>query len=425
MNINRRTFVVSGLSFAGAMTLGAPALIGQTKPRVVVIGGGAGGATAARYIAKDSKGGIAVTLVEELDKYQTCFHSNLYVGGFKTYDSIVHSYDELTKNNGITLARARATAIDRDRKEVVLSTGQRLPYDRLVVSPGIDLKYDSVPGWSQASEEIMPHGWKPGRQTQLVKQKLDAVPNGGVIVMIAPPNPYRCPPGPYERASMFAHVLKKSGKDKCKIVILDPKETFSKQGVFQAGWEKHYGTMIEWLGPKVHDGIKSVDPKTGTVVTGFETYKDCAFVNVIPAQMAAAIARDSGLAPAGGFCAIDAASMKSAADPNIYVLGDASIAGDMPKSAFSANSQAKVAAMSIRGELTGSQTFPARYVNTCWSLVETDDAIKVGGRYEPKDGKIAATETFVSKPGESDELRKQTQAENIGWYAGIVTDMFT
>lgn len=158
MNINRRTFVVSGLSFAGAMTLGAPAVIGQAKPRVVVIGGGAGGATAARYIAKDSKGAIAVTLVEELDKYQTCFHSNLYVGGFKAYDSIVHSYDALTKNNGITLARARATSIDRDKKEVVLSTGQRLPYDRLVVSPGIDLKYDSVPGWSQASEEIMPHG---------------------------------------------------------------------------------------------------------------------------------------------------------------------------------------------------------------------------------------------------------------------------
>lgn len=424
MTINRRTFVVSGLSFAGAMTLGAPAVIGQAKPRVVVIGGGAGGATAARYIAKDSKGAIAVTLVEELDKYQTCFHSNLYVGGFKPYEAIVQTYDALAKNNGITLARARATSIDRDKKEVVLSSGQRLPYDRLVVSPGIDLKYDSVPGWSQASEEIMPHGWKPGRQTQLVKQKLDSVPDGGVIVMIAPPNPYRCPPGPYERASMFAHVLKAAGKNKSKIIILDPKEAFSKQGVFQAGWEKHYGTMIEWLGPKVHDGIKSVDPKTGTVVTGFETYKDCAFVNVIPAQMAAAIARDAGLAPAGGYCAIDAASMKSTADPNIYVLGDASIAGDMPKSAFAANSQAKVAAMSIRGELTNAQTFPARYVNTCWSLVETDDAIKVGGRYEPKDGKIAATETFVSKPGESDELRKQTQAENIGWYSGIVADMF-
>ena len=425
MHLDRRIFILTGLSAAGTLGLGAPSVIGQAKPRVVVIGGGAGGATAARYIAKDSAGAIAVTLVEENETYQTCFHSNLYVGGFRTYDEIVHRYDDLAKNHGITVARARATQIDRDKKEVVLADGQRLPYDRLVVSPGIDLKYDSVPGWSRDVEEQMPHGWKPGRQTQLIKEKLDAVPNGGTIVMIAPPNPYRCPPGPYERASMFAHALKKAGKTNAKVIILDPKEMFSKQGVFQADWEKRYGSMIEWLGPKVHDGIKSVDPKTNTVVTGFETYKDCAFVNVIPAQMAGEIARSAGLAPDGGYCAIDPATMKSTADANIFVLGDASIAGDMPKSAFSANSQAKVAAMVIRGELTNARTFPARYVNTCWSLVDTDDAIKVGGRYEPKDGKITATETFVSKPGESDELRKETQAENMGWYAGITADMFS
>lgn len=425
MHLDRRSLILSGLSVAGTLGLGAPAVLGQAKPRVVVIGGGAGGATAAKYVAKDSQGAIAVTLVEENETYQTCFHSNLYVGGFKAYDEIVHRYDALAKTHGITLVRARASQIDRDRKEVVLSTGQRLPYDRLVVSPGIDLKYDSVPGWSKEVEEQMPHGWKPGRQTQLIKEKLDAVPNGGTIVMIAPPNPYRCPPGPYERASMFAHALKKAGKTNSKIIILDPKEMFSKQGVFQADWEKRYGSMIEWLGPKVHDGVKSVDPKTNTVVTGFETYKDCAFVNVIPAQMAGEIARVSGLAPAGGYCAIDAATMKSTVDANIFVLGDACIGGDMPKSAFSANSQAKVAAMVIRGELTNARTFPARYVNTCWSLVDTDDAIKVGGRYEPKDGKITATETFVSQPGESDALRKETQAENIGWYAGITADMFS
>ena len=412
MQINRRSVVLTGLSAAGTFALGAPGVLGQAKPRVVVIGGGAGGATAARYIAKDSQGAIAVTLVEENESYQTCFHSNLDVGGFRKYEEIVHGYDALAKNHGITLARARATQIDRDKKEVVLSTGQRLPYDRLVVSPGIDLKYDSVPGWSKEVEEQMPHGWKPGRQTQLIKQRLDAVPNGGTIVMIAPPNPYRCPPGPYERASMFAHVLQQAGKKDAKIIILDPKESFSKQGVFQADWEKRYRSMIEWLGPKIHDGIKSVDPKTNTVVTGFETYKDCAFVNVIPAQMAGEIARSAG-------------TMKSTVDPNIFVLGDACIAGDMPKSAFSANSQAKVAAMTIRGELTNARTFPARYVNTCWSLVAPDDTIKVGGRYEPKDGKIAATETFVSKPGESAELRKENQAENMGWYAGITADMFS
>lgn len=425
MKLTRRDLAAGSGALLAASTLGAPALLGQAKPRVVVVGGGAGGATAAKYIARDSNGAIAVTLVEENETYQTCFHSNLYIGGFKTYDEIVHRYDALPSAYGITLARTRATQVDRDKKEVVLSDGQRLAYDRLVLSPGIDLKYDSVPGWSKEAEEVMPHGWKPGRQTRLIREKLDAVPDGGVIVMVAPPNPYRCPPGPYERASMFAHMLTQTGRKQAKIVILDPKESFSKQGAFQPDWEKRYGAMIEWLGPKVHDGIKSVDPKTGTVVTGFETYQNCAFVNVIPAQMAGQIARDAGLAPAGGYCAIDPATMKSTADADIFVLGDACDAGDMPKSAFSANNQAKVAAMVVRGELANGRTFPARYLNTCWSLVGTDDAIKVGGRYEPKGGRIAAVDSFISQPGESDELRKQTQAENIAWYDAICADMFT
>jgi NADPH-dependent 2,4-dienoyl-CoA reductase/sulfur reductase-like enzyme len=222
----------------------------------------------------------------------------------------------------------------------------------------------------------------------------------------------------------MAHVLKRMGRKGHKIIIIDPKETFSKQALFQEGWDKHYPGVVEWLGPKIHDGLKSVDPKTNTVTTGFETYKNAALVNVIPAQMAGKIARDAGLANASGFCPIDPASMRSTVDANIYVVGDACIPGDMPKSAFSANSQAKVAALMVRGELTGAQTFPARYSNTCWSILETDDTVKVGGRYEAKDGKIFAVETFVSKPGEAADLRKQTQVENMGWYSGIIADMF-
>jgi NADPH-dependent 2,4-dienoyl-CoA reductase/sulfur reductase-like enzyme len=420
---NRREFLVGGGAAFAALGLAMPALAQGAKPRVVVVGGGAGGVTAARYIAKDSEGKIAVTLVEENANYQTCFHSNLFLGGFRDYASIQHSYGGLPKQ-GVDVVRARATTIDRDKKEVVLSNGRRLGYDRLVLSPGIDLKYDSVPGWSQAAEEIMPHAWKPGAQTRLLKRRLDAVPNGGNIVMIAPPNPYRCPPGPYERVSMMAHALKTAGKTRSKIFVIDPKETFSKQGLFQEGWERHYKGLIEWIGPKVHDGLKSVDPKTGTVVTGFETYKNAALVNVIPAQWAGAIARDAKLTNQTGYCPIKPESMMSAIDANIYVLGDASIAGDMPKSAFSANSQAKVAANAIRGELTGSRVFPARYTNTCWSLIETDDTVKVGGTFEPKDGKIASVTPFISKTGESADLRKQTQQENMGWYAGIIADMF-
>ncbi|MCE2933795.1 MAG: NAD(P)/FAD-dependent oxidoreductase [Hyphomicrobiales bacterium] len=419
----RRDILIGSGAIAAASTLPAPAVLGQAKPRVVVIGGGAGGVTAAKYIARDSEKKIAVTLIEENPNYQTCFHSNLFLGGFRDYASILHDYAKLP-GHGVDVARARAQVIDRDKKQVVLADGRRIAYDRVVVSPGIDLKYDSVPGWGKEHEERMPHAWKPGAQTRLLKRRLDAVPNGGVIVMIAPPNPFRCPPGPYERISMFAHVLKRTGKTKSKIFIIDPKESFSKQALFQEGWDKHYKGLVEWLGPKVHDGVKSVDSKTGTVVTGFETYKNCALVNVIPAQMAGAIARDSGLANQTGYCPILPESMKSALDTNVFVLGDSTIAGDMPKSAFSANSQAKVAAMTIRGELIGARTFPARYANTCWSLIETEDTVKVGGAYEAKEGKITASSTFISKTGETAELRKQTQAENMGWYAGIIEDMF-
>jgi NADPH-dependent 2,4-dienoyl-CoA reductase/sulfur reductase-like enzyme len=424
MTIHRRHFLATGGAMA-ALTLGAPALLGQARARVIVVGGGPGGVTAAKYIAKDARNAIDVVLVEPQRQFTTCFHSNLYLGGYRSFESITHAYDKVSAANGFRMNQQMATRVDREKKEVVLADGSRLGYDRLVLSPGIDMKYDSVPGWGREHEEVMPHAWRAGPQTQLLKARLDAVPDGGVIVMIAPPNPYRCPPGPYERVSMMARALKASGRTRSKIIVLDPKESFSKQGLFQEGWEKHYPGMVEWIGPKVHDGIKSVDPKTNTVVTGFETYEKVALVNVIPAQMAGAIARDAGLANASGFCPIDPASMKSASDPNIYVLGDACIAGDMPKSGFSANSQAKVAALMVRGELAGARTFPARYANTCWSLIQTDDTVKVGGRYEAKDGKITAVETFISKTGETAELRKQTQEENMGWYAGIIADMFT
>lgn len=421
--MTRRNLLRAGAA-AVVSTVAAPAVIGQARQRVVVVGGGPGGATAAKYIARDSAGAINVSLVEPSASFTTCFHSNLYLGGFKKFEQITQDYEALTKNYGVNHIRQTAAFIDRNEKRVRTTDNTILSYDKLVVAPGIDLKYDSVPGWGQEHEQVMPHAWKAGPQTQLLKKRLDEIKNGGVIVMIAPPNPYRCPPGPYERVSMMAHVLKATGRTNCKIFIVDPKESYSKQALFQEGWETHYKGMVEWLGPKVHDGLKSVDPKTGTVVTGFETYKDCALVNVVPAQMAGKIAREAGLANASGFCPIDPATMKSANDPNVFIVGDACIAGDMPKSAFAANSQAKVAAMIIRSELTGSRTFPARYNNTCWSMIETDNAVKVGGRYEPKDGKIGAVETFVSKTGETAELRKQTQEENIGWYSGIITDIF-
>jgi NADPH-dependent 2,4-dienoyl-CoA reductase/sulfur reductase-like enzyme len=426
MSLTRRQFnsrVGQAAAAAAVFSLSAPAL-GGNKARIVVIGGGAGGATAAKYIAKDASDQIEVTLIEPAKTYITCFHSNLVLGGVKTLDNISHTYDKLASSYGIKLIHQQATSIDRTARRVVLADGSQVDYDALVVSPGIDLRYDSVPGWGKEHEEAMPHAWKAGPQTLLLKSKLDAVPDGGVIVMLAPPNPYRCPPGPYERVSMMAHTLKRAGKAKCKIIILDPKEKFSKQALFQEGWDKHYPGMVEWISKDVFESIQSVDPATNTVATGFETYKNTALVNVIPAQMAGTVARDAGLANETGFCPINPDTMQSALDTNIYVIGDACIPGDMPKSAFAANSQAKVAAASVRGQFAGTKTFPARYQNICWSMIDDDDSIKVGGRYAAKDGKIASVEDFVSKTGEEASVRKMTQTENMGWYEGITADIF-
>jgi sulfide dehydrogenase [flavocytochrome c] flavoprotein chain len=420
--IDRRQWLAGAGAAALAGGLARPALA-QAKPRVIVIGGGPGGATAAKYIAKDSNGAIEVSLIEPQRQFTTCFHSNLFLGGFRNWNSITHSYDKLASGYGVKLVHEAAAAIDRDKKTVRLANGSEMAYDRLVVAPGIDLRFDSVPGYSEAASEAMPHAWKAGPQTQALKKQLDALADGALIVMVAPPNPYRCPPGPYERVSMMAHVLKTKGHKSSRIVVLDPKDSFSKQGLFQEGWEKHYPGMLEWQDPKMHGGIKGVDPSAMTVKTDLETYK-ANLANVIPAQMAGKVARDAGLTNQTGWCPIDPASMKSANDPNIYVVGDACIPGDMPKSGFSANSQAKVAAMMIRGELAQARTFPARYTNTCWSLIAPNDTVKVGGSYEAKDGKIAAVSTFVSQKGESPDLRRQTQEENMGWYAGIAADVF-
>lgn len=423
--ITRRRFAALAGGSAAALAAGrlaAPA-IAQGKPKVVVVGGGAGGATAARYIAKDAAGAIDVTLVEPQRTYTTCFHSNLYLGGFKSLEELTHGYEKLAAH-GVRVVHERAAAIDRDKKAVRLADGTVLAYDRLVLSPGIDLKYDSVPGWSREAEEVMPHAWKAGPQTKLLKAKLDAVPDGGLILIVSPPNPYRCPPGPYERASMMAHVLHSTGRRNARIIILDAKDKFSKEALFEAGWEKYYPGMVEWLPPSIHDGIKSIDVKTSTVTTGFETYRNVALVNVIPAQWAGAIAREADLADDSGYCPIDAAGMKSAKDAHIHILGDAIIGGDMPKSAFGANQQAKVAAMVVRGELTGSRMFPPRFTNSCWSLIETDDAVKVGGTYENKDGRITSVTSFVSNPGEPAAQRREQAQENIGWYAGITADIF-
>ncbi|NKB29563.1 MAG: NAD(P)/FAD-dependent oxidoreductase [Rhodobacteraceae bacterium] len=419
MSLNRRTF----LGAAAAATLPAPMVMaaGHAKPRVVVVGGGAGGATAARYIAKDSDGAVDVTLIEPTRTYYTCFFSNLYIGGFKEIDDIGHSYGTLASEYGINVVHDWATGVDRDAKTVALAGGGNVPYDKLILSPGIDFVDGAVPGWDLSAQNAMPHAYKAGSQSELLRAQLRAMPEGGTYAMVAPPNPFRCPPGPYERVSMVAHWLK-ANNPTAKILIADPKEGFSKQGLFEEGWEKHYPGMITRIGPDFGGGNVTVDPAAMTLEIDGEV-ENVDVCNVIPAMMAGKIAHDAGVTD-GNWAPVNAADMSTKADADIHVLGDSSQQGDMPKSGFSANSQAKVCANAVRGALTGSRVFPAKFANTCWSLIETNDGVKVGATYEATPEKIAKVDGFVSQTGESAELREATYIESEGWYAGITADMF-
>lgn len=419
MKFNRRSFIGTGVAAAAALQ--APVVLGAGKPRVVVIGGGAGGATAARYIAKGAAGAIDVTLVEPTRSYYTCFFSNLYIGGFRELSSIAHSYGKLASEYGINVVHDWAVGIDRDARTVSLAGGSVLLYDRLILSPGIDFVDGSVEGWDVSSQNKMPHAYKAGSQSELLKAQIEAMPEGGVFAMVAPPNPYRCPPGPYERVSMIAHVLKERNPT-AKIIVADPKDKFSKMALFQEGWGLHYDGMVDWIGPEFGGNNVSVDPEAMTVTIDGEVTKVDA-CNVIPAQKAGRICELAGIND-GNWAPVDGRTMQSRVDENIHVLGDACAQGDMPKSGFSANSQAKVAAMAVRAALTDSKMFPAKFSNTCWSLIGTNDGVKVGATYEATEEKIAKVDGFISATGESAELRQATFEESIGWYAGITSDMF-
>ena len=421
---SRRRFAydVGGLGLATA-TIGFPLpLRGQAKARVVVVGGGAGGATCAHYLAKDSKGALSVTLVEEWPHYTTCFYSNLYLAGWRDLETLIHGYGGL-RSAGVEVIPMRAAAVDPMAKMVRLENGETLAYDKLVLAPGIDLKYDSIEGYSESAAEIMPHSWKAGAQTALLRRQLVAMPDGGLFVIVAPPEPYRCPPAPYERASLVASYLAWA-KPRSKVLILDAKDSFTKQALFEEAWNTHYKSRVEWVPGALGGKVSAVDVKAMTVTTAMGDVHHADVANVVPAQVAGRIAHQAGLVDDTGWCPILPATMASRLQPDIHVLGDAAIASAMPKSAFAANSQAKVVAMTIRSELTGSRAFPARYRNTCWSSLAPDDAVKIGANYVPGEEKLESVDPFVSKVGESPELRRQTRAEADAWYNSITADIF-
>jgi len=423
--LSRRSFTRLAGASAATATLGLSACATMDKPakaRVVVIGGGFGGATAAKFV-KQFDPDIAVDLVEPNKAFITCPFSNYVLAGFKKMEDITHGYRS-HEQAGIKVHHHLATAIDATKKTVTLDNGTVLAYDKLIVSPGIDIRWDSaqagIQGYNEAAAERMPHAWKPGAQTLLLRRQLEAMPDGGVFLMSSPANPFRCPPGPYERVAMVAHYLKQT-KPRSKILILDAKEQFSKQGLFQDGWKAVYGEMIEWV-PLSKDGrVTQVVANEMTVVTEFGQRHRAAVVNIVPPQMAGKIARDAGLANQTGWCPVDPTTFESTVHKNIHVIGDACVAGSMPKSGFAANSQGKVAALAAVNGINGRPTAAPTYVNTCYSLIAPDYGISVADVYRiSPQGIIAAPNAGGVSPRQADaSFRNQEARYAEGWYAAM------
>ncbi|NEX15071.1 MAG: cytochrome C [Halochromatium sp.] len=430
MTMNRRDFVKTTGAVAAVSAFGFPHIARAQGKKVVIVGGGTGGATAAKYI-KMADDSIDVTIVEPNKEYYTCYMSNEVLSGARKLESIRHGYDGL-KAMGINVVFEKATAIDPEKKVVKTESGQELAFDRAVVAPGVSMLYDKIEGYSKEAAEKMPHAWKAGEQTKILRSQLEAMDDGGVVVIAAPPNPFRCPPGPYERASQIAMYLKEA-KPKSKVLILDSKQKFSKQGLFTQGWERLYGfgtedSLIEWQ-PGPDAAVVAVDPSTMTVTTSFGDEVKGAVVNVIPPQAAGQIALDAGLADDSGWCPVDKKTFESTLHKGIHVIGDACIATAMPKSGYSANSQGKVAAAAVVALLNDKEPGIPAYVNTCYSIIGKDYGISVAAVYRlSEDGSTIAGVEGAGGLTPSDApdfaLKREVQYA-YSWYNNIVSDIFS
>ena len=407
---------------SAAILLATPFLArAQTAPRVVVIGGGFGGATAARYLRRADPR-IDVVLLEPNATFIACPFSNEVITGERDIAEQRFTYQGVTAS-GVRVVQATATAIDPARRSVTFGANQ-LNYDRLILSPGIDIAWGALPGYDQPAAERMPHAWKAGEQTLLLRRQLEAMPDGGVVVISAPANPYRCPPGPYERASLIAYYLK-THKPRSKVILLDAKDIFSKQKLFQASWQQLYPGLLEWVSLSDGGKVTRVDPATNMFETDFDSHK-ADVGNVIPPQRAGAIAAIAGVVDRTGWCPIDPATFESKLQPGIHVIGDAAIAGAMPKSAFAANAQAKVCAEAVAQLLAGNAPAEPRLINTCYSLVAPGNAISVAGVYRPVNGQLTdiAGAGGVSPLDAPAGQRAQEAVYADAWFKTITAETF-
>jgi len=393
----------------------------QSAARVIVIGGGFGGSACARALKRINPK-LQVTLIEPNKVFTSCPFSNEVIAGLREIEAQQFGYGKIAAEGIVVIAQA-AMRIDPSARSVTLADGTSLPYDRLVLSPGIDFQFDALPGYDEAASAKMPHAWKAGEQTVLLRRQLEAMDDGGVVALAIPANPSRCPPAPYERASLIAHYLK-TKKPSSKVLILDAKDTFSQQRLFERAWKELYGNMIERVSLSQGGRVTSVDPSTKAIVTEFGNYT-ADVANVIPPQKAGRIAEIAGAADHTGWCPINPVTFESKLVPNIHVIGDACLGGGIPKSASAASAQGKACAAAIVNLLSGKPPETPRLTGICYNIVAPGYGFSLAGAYQPRDDIFAEIEGGATSPVDAPrELRAREAHDAQKWFTTITADAF-
>lgn len=429
---NRRSLLKAGAAgvaisatagLAGCATTQTSSAPVKKIGRVIVVGGGYGGATAAKYINEWSGGAIEVYLIERERSFISCPISNLVLGGHQSMEFITHSYAKL-REKGIIVLNDEVTAIDPAKKKISLKKIADLDYDRLIVSPGIDFNFQAINGLNEEAQKTVLHSWKAGPQTVALKTQLDAVPNGGVYVLSIPKAPYRCPPGPYERACQVAHLFKSKGNTRSKVVIMDANPDIqSKKGLFMKAWADLYPGMIEY---NANMNVTEVDLKGKRLLTETGDAIKGDVLNVVPPHRAGDIAQKSGLINVNNlWCGVDWVTMESLVHKNIHVLGDATFpAPGMPKSGHMANQHGKAAAAAIVELMNGRSPIAPMMANTCYSFVDNKNVVHVASvhAYDPKDKTM---KPVAGSGGVSSRMSEMEGRYALGWARNIWADMLT
>ena len=420
LRLMTRRNVVRGIAASAASSVFPCPSRAQSAAHIIVVGGGFGGASCARALKRiDPK--LQVTLIEPNRTFTACPFSNEVIAGLREIEAQQFSYDRIIAE-GVTVIAQAAVKIDPQSRTVGLADGNSLTCDRLVLAPGIDLRFDALPGYNEEAAARMPHAWKAGEQTALLRKQLEAMDDGGLVALAVPAGPSRCPPAPYERASLIAHYLK-TRKPRSKVLILDAKDAIPQQRLFENAWNELYPGMIERVSLSQGGRVTSVDPATNTIVTDFGNYT-AQVASVIPPQKAGRIADVAGAADNTGWCPIDPVTFASKLVPNVHVIGDACIAGAIPKSASAANAQAKACAAAVVSLLAGRAPEMPRLTGACYNTVAPGYGFSLTGIYQPKDGQFVEVEGSTSPVDAPREIRQQEAEKALAWFKTITVDCF-